>query len=64
MNDHGLGPGIGKFTFGHGGADEGFRANLTAWRDTHNALVIRSIFWLRTIPYSSKDLMGLLSQFP
>ncbi len=40
MNNHGLGPGIGKFTFGHGGADEGFRADLTAWKDTPNALVI------------------------
>ena len=40
MNDHGLGPGIGEFTFGHGGADEGFRADLTAWKDTPNALVI------------------------
>lgn len=40
MNDHGLGPGIGEFTFGHGGADEGFRANLTAWKDTPNAIVI------------------------
>ncbi len=40
MNDHGLGPGIDEFTFGHGGADEGFRADLTAWKDTPNALVI------------------------
>ncbi|HBH49672.1 MAG TPA: serine hydrolase [Bacteroidales bacterium] len=40
MSDHGLGPGIGEFTFGHGGADEGFRADLTAWKDTPNALVI------------------------
>jgi hypothetical protein len=40
MNDHGLGPGIGEFTFGHGGADEGFRAELTAWKDQPNALVI------------------------
>lgn len=40
MNDHGLGPGIGEYNFGHGGADEGFRADLTAWKDTPNALVI------------------------
>jgi CubicO group peptidase (beta-lactamase class C family) len=40
MNDHGLGPGIGEFTFGHGGADEGFRAQLTAWKEQPTALVI------------------------
>lgn len=40
MNDHGLGPGIGEFTFGHGGADEGFRAQLTAWKEQPTALMI------------------------
>lgn len=40
MNDHGLGPGIGEYTFGHGGADEGFRADMTAWKEKPNALVI------------------------
>ncbi len=40
LNGTGLGPGIGEFTFGHGGADEGFRADLTAWKDTPNAIVI------------------------
>ena len=40
MNGHGLGPGVGDFTFGHGGADEGFRARLIVWKDTPNAVVI------------------------
>lgn len=40
MNGHGLGPGVGEHTFGHGGADEGFRANLTAWKEQPIALVI------------------------
>jgi len=40
MNDHGLGPVIGPLTFGHGGTDEEFRASLTAWKETSNALVI------------------------
>ncbi|MCG8309289.1 MAG: serine hydrolase [Cytophagales bacterium] len=40
MNGHGLGPGIGEYTFGHGGADEGFRADMTAWKDKSNAIVI------------------------
>ena len=37
---HGLGPSIDKFTFGHGGADEGFRAQLVAWKDLPYAVVI------------------------
>ncbi|TRX60687.1 serine hydrolase [Fulvivirga sp. M361] len=39
-NDHGLGPGVSEHTFGHGGADEGFRARLVAWHDTPRAVVI------------------------
>ncbi len=39
-NGHGLGPGIGDNTFGHGGADEGFRARLLAWKDSPHAVVI------------------------
>jgi hypothetical protein len=35
LNDHGLGPGIGYdgMTFGHGGANEGFRCQLIAFID-------------------------------
>jgi CubicO group peptidase (beta-lactamase class C family) len=40
MNNHGLGPGVSEFTFGHGGADEGFRADLTAWKDKPYAIVV------------------------
>jgi CubicO group peptidase (beta-lactamase class C family) len=40
MNDWGLGPAVSEHTFGHGGADEGFRANLTAWKDSPIAVVI------------------------
>ena len=40
MNGHGLGPGITEATFGHGGADEGFRAQLTAWKNEPHAVVI------------------------
>ena len=42
MNNHGLGPGIGKdeVWWGHGGADEGFRARLVAWKDHPNAIVV------------------------
>lgn len=40
MNNHGLGPNVGTHTFGHGGADEGFRANLLAWKDKPHAVVI------------------------
>lgn len=40
MNDHGLGPQTDKGKFGHGGADEGFRANLMAWKNQPYALAI------------------------
>ncbi|MFY0592113.1 serine hydrolase [Roseivirga sp.] len=40
MNDHGLGPQASKERFGHGGADEGFRANLVAWKNEPYALVV------------------------
>lgn len=42
MNNHGLGPAIGKdqHWWGHGGADEGFRAQLVAWKDQANAIVV------------------------
>ena len=37
---HGLGPSIQEHTFGHGGADEGFRAQLYAWKDLPYAVVV------------------------
>jgi len=40
MNDHGLGPGVNEYTFGHGGADEGFRANLIVWKEIPMAVVV------------------------
>ncbi len=40
MNDHGLGPALTEHTFGHGGADEGFRADLVAWKEHPVAVVI------------------------
>lgn len=40
MNDHGLGPQAGKTRFGHGGADEGFRANLVAGKKDDYAIVV------------------------
>ena len=40
MNDHGLGPAVAEFTFGHGGADEGFRAELIAWKDQPYSAVV------------------------
>lgn len=40
MNDHGLGPTIAAHTFGHNGADEGFRAGLVAWKDKADAAVV------------------------
>lgn len=40
MNNHGLGPSSSEHTFGHGGADEGFRANLVAWKEYPIAVVI------------------------
>jgi hypothetical protein len=40
MNGHGLGPTISEHTFGHNGADEGFRAMLVAWKDSPHAVVV------------------------
>jgi CubicO group peptidase (beta-lactamase class C family) len=40
MNDHGLGPVVTEHHFGHGGADEGFRARLVAWKAKPYAVVI------------------------
>ncbi len=42
MNGHGLGPGISDDTlrFGHGGANEGFRCQLTAFKDGRGGIVI------------------------
>ena len=40
MNGHGLGPGVGEYTFGHGGADEGFRSRMEAWKDQPYAIVV------------------------
>jgi CubicO group peptidase (beta-lactamase class C family) len=40
MNGHGLGPGVSEHTFGHGGADEGFRSRLVAWKDQPYAIVV------------------------
>lgn len=40
MNGHGLGPGISEHIFGHGGADEGFRSRLVAWKDEPYAIVV------------------------
>lgn len=40
MNDHGLGPAVNEHTYGHGGADEGFRAQMTVWKDFPVAVVI------------------------
>lgn len=40
MNDYGLGPAITEHTFGHNGADEGFRAELIAWKEQPVAAVI------------------------
>jgi CubicO group peptidase (beta-lactamase class C family) len=39
-NNHGLGPVSRAHTFGHGGADEGFRAQLVAWKETPHAVVV------------------------
>jgi len=39
-DDYGLGPYVLDLTFGHGGADEGFRAELLVWKETSNAVVI------------------------
>jgi CubicO group peptidase (beta-lactamase class C family) len=40
MNNHGLGPVVNEYTFGHGGADEGFRAEMLAWKNSAHAVVI------------------------
>ncbi len=40
LNNHGLGPVSSETHFGHGGADEGFRANLVAWKDAPIVVVI------------------------
>ncbi|MEB2782848.1 serine hydrolase domain-containing protein [Algoriphagus sp. C2-6-M1] len=40
MNDYGLGPAVAEHTFGHNGADEGFRAELIAWKEQPIAAVI------------------------
>lgn len=37
---HGLGPSVQEHTFGHGGADEGFRARLYAWKNLPYAVVV------------------------
>ncbi len=39
-NNHGLGPNVNEHTFGHGGADEGFRARLITWKDSSYAVVV------------------------
>ena len=39
-DDQGLGPYVLDLTFGHGGADEGFRAELLVWKETPNAVVV------------------------
>ena len=39
-DSQGLGPYVLDLTFGHGGADEGFRADLLVWKETPNAVVI------------------------
>jgi len=40
MNNHGLGPSAEEDFFGHGGADEGFRANLVASKKDAWAMVV------------------------
>ncbi|MET1260579.1 serine hydrolase [Flagellimonas sp. DF-77] len=39
-DSQGLGPYVLDLTFGHGGADEGFRAELLVWKETANAVVV------------------------
>ena len=39
-NEHGLGPSVDEHTFGHGGTDEGFTAELIAWKDRPIAVVV------------------------
>ena len=40
IGSHGLGPRVQEHTFGHGGADEGFRAQLYAWKELPYAIVV------------------------
>ena len=40
MRGHGLGPRSTRHWFGHPGADEGFTANLVAWTNLANAVVV------------------------
>jgi len=40
MGDFGLGPQVSEYTYGHGGADEGFRANMVVWKDSPVAVVM------------------------
>ena len=40
MNEQGVGPEVTKHTFGHDGADKGFRAWLTAWKEYPIAVAI------------------------
>ena len=40
LENYGLGPVIREHTFSHGGADEGFRAHLIAWKDQPYAAVV------------------------
>jgi CubicO group peptidase (beta-lactamase class C family) len=40
--DQGLGPYVLKHTFGHGGADEGFRADLMAWKEAPISVAMMS----------------------
>lgn len=40
MGGHGLGPGVDEYAYGHGGADEGFRAQMSAWKEKPIAVVI------------------------
>lgn len=39
-NNHGLGPQVQRHMFGHGGADEGFRAQMFGWMDQPHAIVV------------------------
>jgi CubicO group peptidase (beta-lactamase class C family) len=39
-DSQGLGPYVLDLSFGHGGSDEGFRAELLVWKETANAVVI------------------------
>lgn len=40
FEEWGLGPYSGEHLFGHGGADEGFRSRMAAWKDTAIAVVV------------------------